>query len=615
LPVFLVHWEKSEPAPAPAPPEAPAAAAAPVRELFVLDVQVGAKGLRVMAMDGAGDNGTVKAYADVPLSLPRLDELAARFGTFMRAGGTASYLDRVKQQGQELFGLALSERARKRLGETKVESLRLHLDDQLVHVPWELLHDGQQFLALRFSMGRVVNARAETAPGLRLPADCGGHALVVSDPSGDLPAATREGEAVEGLLKDAYAGQVRHVRGPLTRQQLCAELRGCELLHFAGHAERPGATSPGGFRLADGLLTPEALAEAVGTSAPALVFANSCHSSSGAGFRSEEGGADLASALLLRGTRHFVGPRWDIEDEDALGFALRFYEHALAGGACGDAVLRARQSLRGPEHRPLSFAGYVLYGEPRELLPGARAVKAPPRATRSASTERVPATAFAARPAAAPASRRKLALGAAAVAAVAALAVGYALARGGPRGAAPEEPVAEQEAPGRPGGPPRTAASARTGPVRLSMLEFKNISRDAELDFLTDGLTESMITDFGEHPGVRLIERAQIELDLKELEFSQSRYVDPGARAELGKIVGAEVVVLGGFQRVGRTMRARARFVDVETGEVLHALWVERALTDGDDAALFELQNKLSDEVRNAVPALLARARPGSPAP
>jgi TolB-like protein len=99
------------------------------------------------------------------------------------------------------------------------------------------------------------------------------------------------------------------------------------------------------------------------------------------------------------------------------------------------------------------------------------------------------------------------------------------------------------------------------------------------------------------------------------LEFSQSRYVDPGARAELGKIAGAEVVVLGGLQRVDRTIRAHAHFVDVETGEVLHALRAEHALTDGDDAALFELQNKLSDEVRNAVPALLARARPRAPAP
>ncbi len=627
LPVVLVHWEDGA-APAPKaqsrvqPVRASAPGPAPLPrdasrgpELFVLEVQASGPNLKVVALDGAADKGTVKAYAEVPCSAARLDELTAQYGTFMRGGGEASYVARVAALGSTLFDEALSDRARRRLKETQVDFLRLQLDDALVHVPWELLHDGEEFLALRLAMGRVVSARAEVSPSLRAPSgNAGGHALVVSNPSGDLPAALREGEAVAGLLADRFAGEVRHLRGPVGRRELLAALKGCAVLHFAGHAERPSQEGPGGFRLLDGVATPEEVAAAVGDAAPALVFANSCWSSSGAGFRGDEGGPDLASALLLRGTRHFVGPRWDIADVDALAFALRFYERALGGERLGEAVRDARQALRSLDHRPLSFAGYVLYGEPRDRMPGAVASAGAQVMTRSVSTESLPVSSAARRAARPPrgaqaggGARRRLLLAAGALLLLGAAAV--AVFATGPSRAKPPSADAVK---GVTDGPPRVdrLPASRTGPVRLSMLEFRNIGGDAQLAFLSAGLTESMMTDFGEQRGVRLIERAQLELDLKELEFSQSKYVDPKARAELGKIAGAEVVVLGGFQRAGNVVRAHARFVDVETGEVLHALRVEQVLKDGDDGALFDLQNKLSEEVRTAVPQLLRRVRP-----
>ncbi|MBX5483062.1 MAG: hypothetical protein IRZ16_14650 [Myxococcaceae bacterium] len=146
--------------------------------------------------------------------------------------------------------------------------------------------------------------------------------------------------------------------------------------------------------------------------------------------------------------------------------------------------------------------------------------------------------------------------------------------------------------------------------MRVCVLPFKNISGDADLDFLRDGMTEAVMTDFGQADGVTLIERAQIDLDIQELEFSQSRYVDPATRAKIGAIQGAEVVLLGGFQRAGTTVRAHARFVDVETGEVLRAVKVERtARRRHEDGLLFELQDDLAARVRDVVPDIVAQLR------
>jgi TolB-like protein len=86
--------------------------------------------------------------------------------------------------------------------------------------------------------------------------------------------------------------------------------------------------------------------------------------------------------------------------------------------------------------------------------------------------------------------------------------------------------------------------------------------------------------------------------------------VDPSTRAKLGAIAGAEVVVLGGFQKVGQTLRAHARFVTVETGEVLGSIRVERQLGQDEARAVFELQDALAAEVRAQVAQVRGQLRP-----
>jgi TolB-like protein len=98
-------------------------------------------------------------------------------------------------------------------------------------------------------------------------------------------------------------------------------------------------------------------------------------------------------------------------------------------------------------------------------------------------------------------------------------------------------------------------------------------------------------------------------VDIGELDFSQSKYVDPKTRAALGKIAGAEVAVLGAWQLAGSgddaPLRFTARFVDVETGEVLSA-----AKVDGKKSDVFALQDKLADEAARSMALVAARMRP-----
>jgi TolB-like protein len=57
---------------------------------------------------------------------------------------------------------------------------------------------------------------------------------------------------------------------------------------------------------------------------------------------------------------------------------------------------------------------------------------------------------------------------------------------------------------------------------------------------------------------------------------------------QLGREVGARLVVTGGYQRLGDVVRITARVTDVESGAVLTTVKVDGALTD-----LFSLQDRV----------------------
>lgn len=173
----------------------------------------------------------------------------------------------------------------------------------------------------------------------------------------------------------------------------------------------------------------------------------------------------------------------------------------------------------------------------------------------------------------------------------------------------PAAPAAASAAPARPTAPeapslPVAQAVSSTSPVRVCVLPFKNLAQDETLAALSLGLAESVVTDFGQHPGFRLIERGLLDLDLQELAFSNSSHVDPATRAQLGRIAGAEVVVIGSYQRAGPQLRATARFVHVETGEVLETARVEGLAEDP-----LALQDELALRVKSLLPTLLRRMR------
>ena len=137
---------------------------------------------------------------------------------------------------------------------------------------------------------------------------------------------------------------------------------------------------------------------------------------------------------------------------------------------------------------------------------------------------------------------------------------------------------------------PAVAAQRR----RVAVLPFRNLSQQTADNWLSDSFSESLIMGMGQVPGLRLIERAEMQAIVKEQAFMQSVYANPEQAPRLGQILGAQYIALGSFQHVGDRIQANVRLVNVETGEIEgHTL----SQVQGPLDKLFELQAELAEKL------------------
>ncbi len=132
------------------------------------------------------------------------------------------------------------------------------------------------------------------------------------------------------------------------------------------------------------------------------------------------------------------------------------------------------------------------------------------------------------------------------------------------------------------------AAMART----LAVLEFQAHTDDPALSVLGPGVADMLRTDLVRSGKVTVVERDRIDAVRSELELQQDAAIDPETAVQLGKLVGAEEVVLGAVHANGNTIRLDARVVSVETGVATEAETVS-----GPNTQLFALEHQLAKQL------------------
>jgi TolB-like protein len=135
---------------------------------------------------------------------------------------------------------------------------------------------------------------------------------------------------------------------------------------------------------------------------------------------------------------------------------------------------------------------------------------------------------------------------------------------------------------------------------RLAIIYFDNSGGDPSMDKLKKGLADMLITDLSNVRMLDIVERDKLEAILKEQKLSNSKEFDPGTAAKVGKLLGAQMILTGGYFEMLGSLRIDARFIDVETGKILKADGV-----DGQTSSFFKIQKQLSWKIINNMDAKL----------
>jgi TolB-like protein len=141
-------------------------------------------------------------------------------------------------------------------------------------------------------------------------------------------------------------------------------------------------------------------------------------------------------------------------------------------------------------------------------------------------------------------------------------------------------------------GIPEEKRASRDQYETIAVMYFDNssISEDQDrLDPLSKGLMSMMIQDITKAGKLRVVERDRINFLVDELKLQQSDLTDKATAVKMGKLVGAQTLLMGGFMKLdNKNFKIFGRLVSVETGEILKA---EEVSGKPDD--IFELQKDL----------------------
>ena len=148
------------------------------------------------------------------------------------------------------------------------------------------------------------------------------------------------------------------------------------------------------------------------------------------------------------------------------------------------------------------------------------------------------------------------------------------------------------------------AVSAQDAPV-LVVAPFSPIGSQADLDWIGVGTAETVGTDLRAAGGVDVVGRALVDGALANRGGAGRGRAAESALIAGARELGADLLLAGAFQQLGERLRLTARLIDVRSETA-----VESFKVDGRRDTLFELQDRLADEVRAAL-----RSRSGRPAP
>ncbi len=147
-----------------------------------------------------------------------------------------------------------------------------------------------------------------------------------------------------------------------------------------------------------------------------------------------------------------------------------------------------------------------------------------------------------------------------------------------------------------------TPAVSAQKPRTLAVAPFTNISAEPSHDWIGVGIAETVSTELRDADGIDVLSRAVVDGAVASLGHAGPAASAERVLLEVVRELGADYVLAGAFQQLGDRLRLTARLIDVQSEAAVEAFKI-----DGRQDDLFELQDRLTREVRRAVRRMLGR--------
>jgi len=128
--------------------------------------------------------------------------------------------------------------------------------------------------------------------------------------------------------------------------------------------------------------------------------------------------------------------------------------------------------------------------------------------------------------------------------------------------------------------------------MRIAILNFDNTGQVSQYGDIGAPLRDMLITDLQEVKNLKMVDRQSLEKILNEQELNNSENFDSSTATKIGKLLGAEIILTGTYFEFFGNLRIDAKFINVETGEIIFSVGSEGSLTK-----FFDLKKDLANKI------------------
>jgi len=92
----------------------------------------------------------------------------------------------------------------------------------------------------------------------------------------------------------------------------------------------------------------------------------------------------------------------------------------------------------------------------------------------------------------------------------------------------------------------------------------------ADFDGMAGGIQELLITELASSGKIRLVDRSHLNEVLVEHNLAKTGQIDSTTAVRIGRILGAQYAITGGFISVGKDARLTSHVIDIETTQIIN---------------------------------------------